>query len=264
MPEPTTAGLLLGRELRASQSGRTYPVGAGTQAALANRRDVRDAVALARLAARGWAAMRSDQRSAWLFAVEEELAGRRDELTDAVEQAEAVANRRAAAVVDQSLTRWLYYAGWADKLRFATDTVDTAPVGTVAVLAPQRSSLLGLVSVIGPALSAGATVVAVAAQERPLPALVVARALLAAAVPTGVVGLLTGRTAELAPWLVAHSEVDAVDLCGAPTALRQDLELAAAGTAKRLLPAPASEPDWTRPPGPARLRLALRGSPTGG
>jgi acyl-CoA reductase-like NAD-dependent aldehyde dehydrogenase len=131
------------------------------------------------------------------------------------------------------------------------------PTGVVAVLAPQASSLLGLVSVVAPVICAGNTAVVVAAQDRPLPAVTLSEVLATSDLPGGVVNVLTGRTAELAPWLAAHAEVNALDLTGAPAAIRTDLERAAAGTVKRVLRAPDSEPDWTRPPDLRWLRAFL-------
>jgi acyl-CoA reductase-like NAD-dependent aldehyde dehydrogenase len=124
----------------------------------------------------------------------------------------------------------------------------------VAVLAPQASSLLGLVSVLAPVLASGNTCVVVASQNRPLPAITLSEVLATSDVPGGVVNTLTGRTAELAPWLAAHGDVNALDLTGAAAGQRIDLERAAAGTVKRVLRVPAAEPDWTAMPDITRLR----------
>jgi acyl-CoA reductase-like NAD-dependent aldehyde dehydrogenase len=113
---------------------------------------------------------------------------------------------------------------------------------------------LGLVSVVAPVLATGNTCVVVASQSRPLPAITLSEVLATSDVPAGVVNMLTGRTAELAPWLAAHGDVNALDLTGAPAGQRAELEQAAAGTVKRVLPAPATEPDWTMTPDIKRLR----------
>ncbi len=89
----------------------------------------------------------------------------------------------------------------------------------VGVLAPQSSSLLGLVSVVAPAIATGNTVVVVASQDRPLPAITLSEVLATSDVPGGVVNILTGRTAELAPWLASHADVNALDLAGAPQSM---------------------------------------------
>jgi acyl-CoA reductase-like NAD-dependent aldehyde dehydrogenase len=124
----------------------------------------------------------------------------------------------------------------------------------VGVLAPQSSSLLGLVDVLAPVLATGCTAVVVASEARPLPAVELAEVLATSDVPGGVANVLTGRTAELAPWLAAHGEVQALDLVGAPAELAVDLERAAADGVKRVLPRPATEPDPAREPDLVRLR----------
>ena len=127
------------------------------------------------------------------------------------------------------------------------------PTGVVAVLAPQQSSLLGLVSVLAPVLAGGNTAVVVTSKERPLPAVTLGEVLATSDVPGGVVNLLTGDADELGPWLAEHADVDAIDLCGAPSGRAMELEREAAGTVKRVLRPQHPEPDWTADPGLARM-----------
>ena len=127
------------------------------------------------------------------------------------------------------------------------------PTGVVAVLAPQQSSLLGLVSVLAPVLAGGNTAVVVTSKERPLPAVTLGEVLATSDVPGGVVNLLTGDAEELGPWLAEHADVDAIDLTGAPAGRAMELERVAAGTVKRVLRPPAEEPDWTADPGLSRM-----------
>ena len=131
------------------------------------------------------------------------------------------------------------------------------PTGVVGVLAPQRSPLLGLVSVVAPVIATGNTCVVVASTDRPLPAITLAEVLATSDLPGGVVNLLTGSAAELAPWLATHADVNALDLTGVEPEAAVELERAAAQTVKRVLPAPAAEPDWTADPGTARLSRFL-------
>jgi acyl-CoA reductase-like NAD-dependent aldehyde dehydrogenase len=170
--------------------------------------------------------------------------------------------------VDAAIDRWVWYAGWTDKLAAVLGSSNPVagpyfsfttpePTGVVAVFAPQESSLLGLVSVLAPVLAGGNTCVVVASQDRPLPAITLSEVLATSDVPGGVVNMLTGRTAELAPWLAAHGDVNALDLCGAPDSQRVELERAAAGTVKRVPRTPRTEPDWTRTPDISRLRAFL-------
>jgi acyl-CoA reductase-like NAD-dependent aldehyde dehydrogenase len=108
------------------------------------------------------------------------------------------------------------------------------PTGVVAVLAPDEPPLLGLVTRLLPPLVGGNAVVAVASETRPLAAIELAEALATSDVPGGVVNLLTGNHAELAPVLASHMDVNAIDLCGADGDA-PELERLAADNVKRLV-----------------------------
>ena len=265
-----TYKLYVGGAFPRSESGRTYPVTdvGGTllaHAALASRKDVRDAVSAARSAFPGWSGATAYNRGQVLYRVAEMLQGRHAQFVDDVVAAEGVSREQAAASVDATVDRWVWFAGWTDKIASVLGSVNPVagplvnwstpePTGVVGVLAPQESSLLGLVDVLAPVLATGCTAVVVAAQERPLPAVELAEVLATSDLPGGVANVLTGRTAELAPWLAAHGEVQALDLVGAPPEIAADLERAAAEGVKRVLPRPAAEPDPTRTPDITRLR----------
>ncbi|GAA5112539.1 aldehyde dehydrogenase family protein [Pseudonocardia adelaidensis] len=265
-----TYKLYVGGAFPRSESGRSYPV-TGTDgtllahAALASRKDVRDAVSAARAAFPGWAGATAYNRGQVLYRVAEMLQGRRAQFVDDVVAAEGARKGQAAALVDAAIDRWVWYAGWTDKIASVLGSVNPVagplvnwstpePTGVVGVLAPQSSSLLGLVDVLAPVLATGCTAVVVASELRPLPAVELAEVLATSDVPGGVANVLTGRTAELAPWLAAHGEVQALDLVGVPPDLAADLERAAAEGVRRVLPRPAAEPDWTRQPDLLRLR----------
>jgi len=194
--------------------------------------------------------------------VAEVLEGRRAQFVHEVAVSEALVPEAAELVVDAAIDRWVWYAGWADKLAQVVGGVNPVagpyfdfslpePTGVVAVLAPQESSLLGLVSVVAPVIVGGNTVVVLASEHRPLPAVTLAEVLATSDLPGGVVNVLTGRTAEVAPWLASHMEVHGLDLTGAAPALAADLERAAADNLKRVRrPHPgedfAAEPPLTR------------------
>jgi acyl-CoA reductase-like NAD-dependent aldehyde dehydrogenase len=268
-----TYKLYLGGAFPRSESGRSYPVtdSRGTflaNAAQASRKDARDAVAAARKAFGGWSGATAYNRGQVLYRVAEMMEGRREQFIADVSASEGVQARRAQSVVDAAIDRWVWYAGWTDKLAAVLGSSNPVagpyfsfttpePTGVVAVLAPQTSSLLGLVSVLAPVLAGGNTAVVVASQDRPLPAITLSEVLATSDVPGGVVNMLTGRTAELAPWLASHGDVNALELAGAPAAQLADLERAAAGTVKRVPRVPASEPDWTKQPDIRRLRSFL-------
>jgi acyl-CoA reductase-like NAD-dependent aldehyde dehydrogenase len=128
----------------------------------------------------------------------------------------------------------------------------------VAVVAPQESSFLGLVSVVAPVIATGSTAVVIASERSPLPALSLGEVLATSDVPGGVVNVLSGRTAELAAPLAAHQDVNAIDLAGADEALAKELEIAAADNLKRVLrPQPVDEADWFATPGIDRMTAFL-------
>ncbi|HEV2781081.1 MAG TPA: aldehyde dehydrogenase family protein [Actinophytocola sp.] len=262
-----TYKLYIGGAFPRSESGRSYPVRDARGAFLANaaqasRKDVRDAVAAARKAFPGWSGATAYNRGQVLYRVAELLEGRREQFIAEVAAGEG---KRSQSIVDAAVDRWVWYAGWSDKVATVLGASNPVagpyfsfsvpePTGVVGVLAPQSSSLLGLVSVLAPVIATGNTAVVITSQDRPLPAITLSEVLATSDVPAGVVNILTGRTAELAPWLASHADVNALDLTGAPESLRTDLERAAAGTVKRILRARSGEPDWTRQPDISRLR----------
>jgi acyl-CoA reductase-like NAD-dependent aldehyde dehydrogenase len=270
-----TYKLYIGGAFPRSESGRSYPVTTpeGTflaNAALGSRKDARDAVVAARKAFPGWAGATAYNRGQVLYRVAEMLEGRRAQFAAEVAAAEGLDPGAAESIVDETVDRWVWYAGWADKLAAVLGAVNPVagpyfdfslpePTGVVAVLAPRSSSLLGLVSVLAPVLAGGNTAVVVASHRRPLPASTLAEVLATSDLPGGVVNLLTGRAAEIAPWLATHRDVNALDLTGAPAEIATDLERAAADTVKRVLrAAPAgTEPDWRAEPGTRRLTAFL-------
>ncbi len=131
------------------------------------------------------------------------------------------------------------------------------PTGVVAVLAPQASTLLGLVSVVAPVIVSGNTCVVVAAERGPMPAISLTEVLATSDLPGGVVNMLTGSADELGPWLAAHMDVNAIDLCGASSGSVTDLERAAAENLKRVVRPHEAEPDWFRDPGLERMLAFL-------
>ena len=228
----------------------------------ASRKDVRDAVRAARKAAEGWAAKTAMNRGQVLYRVAELMEGRRDQFADEVAAAEGLRPAAASAVVDRAIDRWVWYAGWADKIGQVLGSSNPVaapyfnftipePTGVVGVVAPETSSLLGLVSRLAPPLVTGNAVVLIASERRPLPAITLTEVLATSDVPGGVVNVLTGRKRELVPVLAAHGDVDALDTWGVPDDLRTEVETLAADDIKRLLAPPD---DGRRSP----LRLARR------
>jgi acyl-CoA reductase-like NAD-dependent aldehyde dehydrogenase len=267
-----TYKLYVGGKFPRSESGRVYEVtdakGGGwlANAPLSSRKDARDAVVAARKAFGGWSGATAYNRGQVLYRVAELLEGRRDQFVREVAEAEGRSRPKAAAVVDAAVDRWVWYAGWTDKIAQVVGGANPVagpffnlstpePTGVVAVLAPQESSFLGLVSVIAPVIATGNTAVVVASERSPLPALSLGEVLATSDVPGGVVNLLSGRTGEIATPLAAHQDVNGIDLTGADEVLAKDLEIAAADNLKRVRrPRPT---DWTADPGTHRLTAFL-------
>jgi acyl-CoA reductase-like NAD-dependent aldehyde dehydrogenase len=266
-----TYKLFIGGAFPRSESGRSYPVtGSGgdllAHAAQASRKDARDAVVAARKAQPGWAGATAYNRGQVLYRVAELLEGRGGQFAGEIVECEGASPSQAASTVTAAIDRWVWYAGWPDKVAQVVGGANPVagpyfnfsvpePTGVVALLAPQASSLLGLVSVIAPAIATGNAVVVVASERRPLPAVTLSEVLATSDVPPGVVNVLTGRTAELAPVLAAHMDVNAIDLTGVAPDGRAELERLAAGNVKRVLA--AGDGDWAAEPGTAPMLAYL-------
>ncbi|GGQ53036.1 aldehyde dehydrogenase family protein [Streptomyces flaveolus] len=267
-----TYKLYVGGKFPRSESGRVYEVTDAkgkwlANAPLSSRKDARDAVVAARKAFGGWSGATAYNRGQILYRIAEMLEGRRDQFLAEVADAEGLSKSKAAAVVDATIDRWVWYAGWTDKIAQVVgggnpvagpffNLSSPEPTGVVAVLAPQESSFLGLVSVVAPVIATGNTAVVIASEKSPLPALSLGEVLATSDLPGGVVNLLSGRTAEIAAPLAAHQDVNAIDLAGADEALAKELEIAAADNLKRVL-RPQPVDDWSAMPGTDRLTAFL-------
>ncbi len=269
-----TYKLYIGGAFPRSESGRTYEVRAAdgrflANAALASRKDARDAVVAARKAVAGWSGATAYNRGQVLYRVAEMLEGRRAQFADEVADAEGLSPADAAAQVDAAVDRWVWYAGWSDKIQQVHGSSNPVagpyfdfsvpePTGVVAIVAPATPSLLGLVSVVAPAIVGGNTTVVVASEAAALPAITLSEVLATSDLPGGVVNLLTGRPAEIAPWLASHMDVNALDLTGVDDPdLATDLEAEASANLKRVVRPPAGAPDWDADPGLARMLAFL-------
>ncbi|KRF18858.1 aldehyde dehydrogenase [Nocardioides sp. Soil797] len=270
-----TYKLYIGGAFPRSESGYSYVVNDAkgkfmANASLASRKDARDAVVAARKAFPGWAARTAYNRAQIVYRIAEVMEDRRPQFVDAVQQSEGRTAAQANKVVDDAIDRLVWYAGWADKITQVVGGANPVagpffnlsspePTGVVAVMAPQESSLLGLISVVAPAIVVGNTVVVTSSYERPLPAVTFAEVLATSDVPGGVVNILTGTAATTGPWLAGHMDVNAIDLTGVAgdAELATSLEQAAAENLKRVRRAPATEPDWSQDPGIDRMTGVL-------
>jgi acyl-CoA reductase-like NAD-dependent aldehyde dehydrogenase len=237
LPVRKTYKLYIGGQFPRSESGRSYAVREGVRAAQASRKDLRDAVRVARAAQPGWAAKTAYNRGQVLYRIAEVLETRLQ--TCPPDEVEA------------AIDRLVWYAGWADKISQVSGTLNPVagpfwnvtspePIGVVGIIAPEAPPLLGLVSRLAPALVGGNALVVLASETAPLSAVDLAEVLATSDVPDGVVNILTGFKAELIPWLAGHLDVDAVDITGlvvtgVPDDLVAEVERLGADNVKRIV-----------------------------
>jgi acyl-CoA reductase-like NAD-dependent aldehyde dehydrogenase len=245
LPVRKTYKLFVGGAFPRSESGRTY-LAEAQNVARASRKDLRDAVRAARAAFPGWAAATAYNRGQVLYRVAEMLESRRDDVA-------ALCSGRAE--VERSIDRLVWYAGWTDKLAQVIGGANPVagpyfnftvpePTGVVGILAPDEPALEGLISRLAPVLCGGNTAVVVASEQHPLAAVELAEVLATSDVPRGTVNVLTGFRAELAPWLAAHMDVNAIDVTGAD-GLTDELEREAAENVKRVVRGtPTGQSPW--------------------
>jgi acyl-CoA reductase-like NAD-dependent aldehyde dehydrogenase len=265
-----THKLFIGGAFPRSESGRTYEVTSADGSFIANvaqasRKDARDAVLAARAAFAKWSTATAYNRGQVLYRIAEVMEGRREQFIDEVEQGEGLSSKKAANQVDIAIDRWVWYAGWADKYGQVLGNTNPVagpyfnfsvpvPTGVVAAVAPQGTSILGLVSVLAPIIVTGNAVIAMPSPSAPIPAITLAECLATSDVPGGVVNILTGAPAEVMPWLAEHADVNALDLTGiVDEAVAAELERQAAGTVKRVRQ-PKPDADWGATPSLSRMR----------
>jgi len=265
-----THKLFVGGAFPRSESGRTYEV-VNTQGeflanvAKASRKDARDAVIAARTGFNAWSKSTAYNRGQVLYRIAEVMEGRKDQFINDIKDAEGISNKKATAQTDQAIDRVVWYAGWADKYAQVLGNTNPVsgpffnfsipePTGVVAAVAPQDSSLLGLISVVAPIVTTGNSVILIASMNSPIPAITLSECLATSDVIAGNINILTGDPAEIMPSLANHGDVNALDLTGiTDPELQRELEIEAAGTVKRVRTAPKS-PDWYATPSLSRLR----------
>jgi acyl-CoA reductase-like NAD-dependent aldehyde dehydrogenase len=245
LPVKKTYKLYVGGEFPRSESGRTYEA-QGANVARASRKDVRDAVPAARGAFPKWAGMTAYNRGQVLYRIAEMMEARRSEFAELCS---------GAKEVDRAIDRFVWYAGWADKLGQILGSSNPVagpyfnftipePTGVVGVVAPDEPPLAGFVSRIAPAIVGGNATVVLASETSPLAAVELAEVLATSDVPGGVVNVLTGHRDELAPVLAGHMDVNALDIGGAD-GQSEELERLAADNVKRVVRGrPDAESPW--------------------
>jgi acyl-CoA reductase-like NAD-dependent aldehyde dehydrogenase len=256
LPVRKTHKLYIGGDFPRSESGRSYPVldrdeKVAARVARATKKDLRDAVRAARSAWPGWAGATPYNRGQVLYRVAEMMEGRRQQFADELERGGV---RKPEAEVETAIDRWIWYAGWSDKIHHVLGSVNPVaapyfnftipePTGVVGIVLPEEPPLLALVSRLAPAIVSGNTAVVLASERWPIPAVTLAEVLDTADVPGGVVNILTGLTAELVPYLAGHMDVNALDITGVKDHMRAEVEQICADNVKRIVR--AEDGDWT-------------------
>jgi acyl-CoA reductase-like NAD-dependent aldehyde dehydrogenase len=245
-----TYKLFIGGAFPRSESGRTYEVKDSkgnfiANPSLASRKDLRDAVVAARGAHGGWSGATAFNRGQILYRIAEMMEGRTAQFVDEIVALEGVTPSVAKKQVEEAIDLWVWYSGWCDKIgsiygstnavsgSFYNFTIPEA-LGVVTVFAPAKPSLLGLVQSLAPVLAGGNTAIVIASEKYPLGAITLSEALGTSDLPGGVVNILTGSPAELAPWASSHMEIDGIDASGLSTAQEKDLRIAGADNLKRI------------------------------
>ena len=245
-----TYKLFIGGAFPRSESGRVYEIKGANKKfianpALASRKDLRDAVVVAKAAQSGWANATAFNRGRILYRVAEIMQGRSDQFIDEICALEGVTTKVAKTQVEEAIDTWVWYSGWCDKLSSVTGSLNqvsgpfynfTTPeaLGVVAIFAENKPSLLGVVRTLAPVIASGNSAVLIASESYPLPAITLSEVLATSDVPAGVVNILTGKIAELAPWVGSHMEIDGVDVAGLSKKQEEELKLVGADNLKRI------------------------------
>ena len=245
-----TYKLFIGGAFPRSESGRVYEIKGANKKFIANpslasRKDLRDAVVAAKAAQPGWANATAFNRGQILYRIAEIMEGRSEQFVDEICALEGVTSKVAKTQVEAAIDTWVWYSGWCDKLSSVTGSLNQVsgpfynfttpePLGVVAIFAESKPSLLGVVRTLAPVLAGGNSAVLIASENYPLPAITLSEALATSDVPGGVVNILTGKSAELAPWVGSHMEIDGVDIAGLSKKQEEELKLVGADNLKRI------------------------------
>jgi acyl-CoA reductase-like NAD-dependent aldehyde dehydrogenase len=243
-----TYKIFIGGQFPRTESARYYTLDDKQGAVIANicrssRKDFRNAIVAARGAQAGWAKASAYLRGQILYRIAEMLEGRREQFIAEL-KLQGIAARAAEKEVDATIDRLVYFAGWADKYQQVFSSVNPVasahfnfsvlePTGVVAILAPENSGLLGLVSNIAPAIVGGNACVVLASESKPLCAVSFAEVLQASDVPAGVVNILTGYRSELTTQFASHMDVNAIIYCDGDRETDKAVQIAAADNIKR-------------------------------
>ena len=245
-----TYKIYIGGNFPRTESGRYYTLNNKEGATLANvclssRKDVRNAVQAGRKAFGSWSERTAFNRSQIVYRIAEMLEGRKAQFIDEL-KLQGLSDKKAKEEVHQSIDRIIYYAGWCDKYNQITSTVNPVSsshfnfssceaMGLVGIIAPESTSLLGMVSLIIPAICGGNTVLCLASESKPLCSITFAEVLNSSDVPGGVVNILTGKKQELVPVLASHMDVNALSSFGLSSSELKEIQTLAVDNLKRIV-----------------------------
>lgn len=245
-----TYKIYIGGKFPRTESGRYFTLEDAKGNVIANicrgsRKDFRNAVVAARNAQAGWAKTSAYLRGQILYRIAEMLEGRREQFVAEL-KLQGSTKRAAEKEIDQSIDRLIYFAGWADKYQQVFSSVNPVasshfnfsvlePTGVVAILTPDESSLLGMISNVAPAIAGGNTCIALASESMPLCAISFAEVLHASDVPGGVVNILTGLRDELTSQFASHMDVNAVVYCDGGKAVAKTVQELASDNIKHVI-----------------------------
>lgn len=231
-----------------SESGRIYEVTDAkgnfiANPALASRKDLRDAVVAARAAQPGWAKATAYNRGQILYRIAEMLEGRADQIANEISATTGATPKKAHDQLLAAIDRWVWYAGWSDKLAAAFGSTNPVagpyynftipePQGVIAV-APS-DNFLAFIDSIAPVITSGNSVIALVPGATAVPAMTFAEVLATSDLPHGVINILTGSHDELAPWAASHMDIDGMDISGIEKKKRAGLKEAGAENLKRI------------------------------
>ncbi|CAM8639672.1 PutA NAD-dependent aldehyde dehydrogenases [Candidatus Planktophila versatilis] len=231
-----------------SESGRVFEVTAKNgdfiaNPALASRKDLRDAVTAARAAQSGWAKATAYNRGQILYRVAEMLEGRAEQFESEIALTSQITAAKAKAQVTDAIDRWVWYAGWSDKLQAvsgATNPVSgpffnfsiSEPQGVIAIASDV--SFIDFIDAIAAAVVSGNTTLVLVPGSLAVPAMTFAEVLATSDLPAGVINILTGSLDELAPWAASHMDIDGFDISGVNKKKHGELKVAGAENLKRI------------------------------
>lgn len=231
-----------------SESGRVFEVTAKNgdfiaNPSLASRKDLRDAVTAARAAQSGWSKATAYNRGQILYRIAEMLEGRADQFQSEIAVSSQVTSLKAKSQILDAIDRWVWYAGWSDKLQAVSGSTNpvsgpffnfsiSEPQGVIAIASP--ATFIDFIDSVAAAVVSGNTTVVLVPGSLAVPAMSFAEVLATSDLPAGVINILTGSLDELAPWAASHMDIDGFDISGVEKKKRGALKEAGAENLKRI------------------------------